>query len=470
MMNRNTQRELIKLLWQLNDICQAMDWQNQQQKNMVLDILGYVCAKCSHDFSRQKAEQYEEILQGLGHVIQDMNWNHMQAAEKRESLNLFQDIITQLTDNLRHEQEIKKEIVFLPYKVSMWDSLESIWQAAYTDKEHCNTYVIPIPYCERNADFSIAKWYWEKDQFPDYVPTLDCRLYTWEKLKEMEPDVIFIHNPYDGCNIVTSIDEQYYSANLKKCTKLLIYIPYFITKWKVDVAKCNAPGVVNADYVIVQDELIGKWYKEHYMISEDRDKFIVLGSPKVDKVRNAKKCDYPLPTGWTVLMENKYVIFFNITFHGFLKHNNEFLQHLKRLFTALEHNPKILLWWRPHPLLDSGLKSIHPELVMEYQNLKAFYLKKKIGLYDEFPDFYPGFVWSDAYYGDESSLFTLYQCMGKPTRLINYEEENINNIEIVLEDIIKQIETGTIKLKRNVNDTIPHHAGVNIYNWVKNMR
>jgi hypothetical protein len=60
--------------------------------------------------------------------------------------------------------------------------------------------------------------------------------------------------------------------------------------------------------------------------------------------------------------------------------------------------------------------------------------------------------------------------MGKPTRLINYEEENINNIEIVLENIIKQIETGTIKLKRNVNDTIPHHAGVNIYNWVKNMR
>ena len=39
---------------------------------------------------------------------------------------------------------VKKEIVFLPYKASMWDSLESIWRAAAEDPGW-DAYVIPIP-------------------------------------------------------------------------------------------------------------------------------------------------------------------------------------------------------------------------------------------------------------------------------------------------------------------------------------
>ena len=36
----------------------------------------------------------------------------------------------------------KKEIVFLPYKASMWDSMESVWKAAAEDDE-CEVYVVP---------------------------------------------------------------------------------------------------------------------------------------------------------------------------------------------------------------------------------------------------------------------------------------------------------------------------------------
>ena len=46
----------------------------------------------------------------------------------------------------------KKNIVFLPYKASMWDSLESIWKTAYEDKSYCNTYVVPIPYADIDAN------------------------------------------------------------------------------------------------------------------------------------------------------------------------------------------------------------------------------------------------------------------------------------------------------------------------------
>ena len=40
------------------------------------------------------------------------------------------------------------KIVFLPYKASMWDCLESVWEAAEGDPG-CEAFVVPIPYFER---------------------------------------------------------------------------------------------------------------------------------------------------------------------------------------------------------------------------------------------------------------------------------------------------------------------------------
>ena len=62
--------------------------------------------------------------------------------------------------NIQHVAEVDKrvwkgqikvwmEAIFLPYKASMWDSLESVWKAADADPE-CDAYVIPIPYYDKN--------------------------------------------------------------------------------------------------------------------------------------------------------------------------------------------------------------------------------------------------------------------------------------------------------------------------------
>ena len=52
---------------------------------------------------------------------------------------------------------VRKEIVFLPYKASMWDSLESVYLAAKAD-ENCDAYVVPIPYYDRNEDGSLGNY------------------------------------------------------------------------------------------------------------------------------------------------------------------------------------------------------------------------------------------------------------------------------------------------------------------------
>ena len=119
----------------------------------------------------------------------------------------------------------RKEIAFFPYKASMWDSLESVYFAAKEDL-NCDVYCVPIPYYDINPDRSLGKFHYEGDQYPPDIEVIDWQSYHFE---EREPDVIYIHNPYDDWNYVTSVHPRYYSENLKKYTKTLVYIPYYST-------------------------------------------------------------------------------------------------------------------------------------------------------------------------------------------------------------------------------------------------
>ena len=45
----------------------------------------------------------------------------------------------------------QRAVVFMPYKSSMWDCMESVWQAACEDSD-CVPYVVPIPYLDGILD------------------------------------------------------------------------------------------------------------------------------------------------------------------------------------------------------------------------------------------------------------------------------------------------------------------------------
>jgi len=158
--------------------------------------------------------------------------------------------LIRIQNSVRNDIKIKLEIAFLPYKASMWDSLESVWMAADTDPD-CDAYVVPIPYYERNADGSLGTYHYEGSDIPDYVPVTHYDRY---HLEERQPDVIYIHNPYDQGNYVTSIDPRYYSSELKKYTELLIYIPYYSTSGGMSEAQSQCIAYYNADYIVIQAE------------------------------------------------------------------------------------------------------------------------------------------------------------------------------------------------------------------------
>lgn len=205
----------------------------------------------------------------------------------------------------------KKEIVFLPYKASMWDSLESVWKAAVYD-ERCDVSVVPIPYFDKESDGTLGKMHYEGDEYPEYVPVLFWKEFS---IEEHMPDIIYIHNPYDQYNYVTSVHPDFYASRLKKYTDKLVYIPYF-TAFNSDVSKhfVTLPGVLYADKVIVQSEKARQIYIKAFhqferqnhcenIYGKPEDKIFALGSPKYDKVVMTKREDVFVPKEWKKVLD-----------------------------------------------------------------------------------------------------------------------------------------------------------------------
>ena len=173
--------------------------------------------------------------------------------------------LLRIENSVKNDIPVRKEVVFFPYKASMWDSLESVYLAAKEDPE-CDAYCVPIPYYDRNPDRSLGQMHYEGNEYPKNIEVIDWQSYNFE---ERKPDVIYIHNPYDDWNLVTCVHPRFFSSNLKKYTEELVYIPYFVLQEiepddqrTIDNMKhfIWTPGVINADKVIVQSEKMKQIY------------------------------------------------------------------------------------------------------------------------------------------------------------------------------------------------------------------
>ncbi len=304
------------------------------------------------------------------------------------------------------------EIVFLPYKVSMWDSLESVWMAADAD-ENCDAYVVPIPYYERNPDGSLGSYHYEGGEMPDYVPVIYYDNYSLEKRR---PDIIYIHNPYDDYNYVTSIDPRYYSKELKKHTDTLVYIPYYSTSGGMSEAQMFCPAYYHADYIIIQAEK----YRRFFDFALPDNKFKALGSPKFDRI--IRICNNPPepPDSWKEKLDGRKVYFYNTSINGMLGETEAFLKKMKYVFECFKGRDDICLLWRPHPLLESTMASMRLQEKQEYDELKRYFLKNNLGIYDDTSDIAATIAVCDAYIGDAAtSVASLFGIAGKPVFILD---------------------------------------------------
>ena len=253
-------------MWLFSDrMKESLDWDYVRKELEKIELAQFERCMCDlvSVWFEEKAEtefyaQLTELLMqsGIYGTITNYNIQHVAEVDKRV---------------WKGQIKVWMEAIFLPYKASMWDSLESVWKAADADPE-CDAYVIPIPYYDKNPDGTLGAVHYEGDMYPDYVPITDYKTYDIEKRK---PDVIFIHNPYDECNYVTSVEPRYYSKKLANYTNCLVYIPYFVIdeNRKLDQIEhyVLTSAVINADVVVVQSdkvkekyiEILNKFYREN---------------------------------------------------------------------------------------------------------------------------------------------------------------------------------------------------------------
>lgn len=400
-----------------------------------------VTIPCIQDYCDLVYQIYEALQSNT-----DSNANKIYKNLKKQLLRI--------ENSVKNDIPVRKEVVFFPYKASMWDSLESVYLAAKEDPE-CDAYCVPIPYYDRNPDRSLGQMHYEGNEYPKNIEITDWQKYNFE---ERKPDVIYIHNPYDDWNLVTCVHPRYFSSNLKKYTEKLVYIPYFVLQEiepddqrTIDNMKhfIWTPGVINADKVIVQSEKMKQIYVNEYLKAAqenglqgnhlDRkyleEKFLGLGSPKIDKVLNTKKEDLEIPKEWLKIIQKpdgswKKIIFYNTSIAALLENNEKMLEKMKDVFRIFKENKdEVALLWRPHPLIKSTVSSMRPQLWIEYEKLVKWYKEEGWGIYDDTSDMDRAVVISDGYYGDSSSVVKVYQETGKPVMIQNAKGSFLQKID-----------------------------------------
>lgn len=422
-MTRKEQRSLLESLFDLRALLPRTELREAGERTLLEETLSAAESLCARTLSSGRSASYQELFGDMLTVLQSADWASLSAVQETEIRKLLDELLEAAIRTVQGEKEVKKLFLFLPYKASMWDSLESIWKAAAEDAEHTEAHVVPIPYADRNPDGSAAAWHCEAGDFPDYVPVEDWQDYTLDTLKELRPDAIFIHNPYDGNNYVTSVEAQYYSDKLKECTDCLVYVPYFVSGASVSVGMCQSPGIVNADYVVVESGEIRAQYIKYYPKQKmAKGKFLVFGSPKYDRILNSSRDDYDLPPEWEQLIDNRKIILYNTSLIPVLPKVGYVCQKMRKVFMFFREQKDFVLWWRPHPLMKATLRSMHPEIYGEYEALEKEYRLNGWGIYDDSPDVDRAIVCTTAYYGDLSSVLTLYQATGKPGLLQEYSD------------------------------------------------
>lgn len=434
--------EIVKLLEEAHDEIEKFIREGQKEEAVsLLEKCQQGAISVGTCVDREEGEGTEEVRQL--ELYCELTYRYHEDLLSGVTINCHQMLkklhkpLVRVSNGIRNNLSTQTEVVFLPYKAAMWDSLESEWRKADADPD-CTAFVIPIPYYDKNIDGSFAACHYEIDQYPPDVPVIKYENYDFAK---RHPDKIYIHNPYDSGNHVTSVHPDFYSDKLNKYTDDLVYIPYFVLN-EVDASNKKAVegmehfvttvGVFNANHVIVQSEAMRQVYIDVLMKYSEpamrpywEEKISGAGSPKMDRVLNLREEDYVIPEQWKTLVERKdgsrkRIIFYNTGVSALLKRGEKIIDKIEYNFDIFkEAKDDVTLLWRPHPLIEATLVSMRPKLVMRYEKLKKRYLEEGWGIYDDTPEMYRAIAVSDAYYGDWSSIVWLYRQTGKPILIQN---------------------------------------------------
>ncbi len=434
---------------EFSKLCQTLETAIEELEKQKGDTFLDLCAQTQKfvsvmfDFAETTFGQDTRISELLKELYETLYY----VSREKKQVKQLKEMGRELKNEAGKLKADQMEVVFFCYKASMSDALESVYFAAKADP-CCNAYFIPIPYFDRNPDGSFGQMHLEGEGFyPDRYELTDWRAYD---VQARRPEAIFIMNPYDEGNYVTSVYPDFYSSRLKKYTDNLVYIEYGLPYWlcrdpyERAAQKEIARGVVlpahlhahtdiryakelaegNRALLAAHPETAGRCRMTPEKI---REKFVALGSPKFDKVLHTSREDSVLPHEWREKTAGKKVVLYNTSLTELLKASARqaeadgdslpgggYFGKVRSILEAFRECDEAVLWWRPHPLFETTLRSMRPGLWREYVRMAEAFKASGRGIFDDTENLHRAIAWSDGMISDESSLLLLYMATGKP--------------------------------------------------------
>ena len=314
-----------------------------------------------------------------------------------------------------------KKIVFLPLSPDMWEGFQTLWEEAKKDENNIVT-VIPVPTYTRDASGNIIETEYTLSGYPSEVIVTGVNDYIFE---EETPDTIFIQNAQNQGCLGFCVNPFFFTNNLKKYTKNLVYVPYdcyhesiIDSKEEIDDKRAFLIplGLIDLDHIIVQSEAFKNFYLKliagpSLELQEEWDKKISWEEyPRKNILKKYTKKTVPHPSKWDVsLSSGKETHLLCTSIFNVLNGNRTFINELFSTIKSYQYlKDEFLLIWRPHREIVNVLKNLRPELIDEYKEIIDYFTTNDIGILDDTKTPTAAIVLSDKYIGDYCGTMELF--------------------------------------------------------------
>lgn len=355
---------------------------------------------------------------------------------------------------MRKKDKIK--VVFFLQRAEAWVNFSSVYDCFLENRDIFDVLVLQIPYDSSNLSLSKSK----DAETLDFLKSNSIHHVQWGADVNFDLEnfnVAFFCHPYENQRPLDFSFER-----VSALVDYTIYIPYGLSVGagsKNLFFQYGQPAQKKSSVVVARSELEKKSY-EKFCSSGGKNVF-VIGHPRFDYYSNLKYC---IPDWWRDFVFNRRVVLWNSHF-SFTK---EFSQKLNfstfdlfgpEIFEFfIKNRDKVLLIWRPHPLLWSTLIKNELLTLDELNDLKLEL--KSIGIFlDENIEHIYSFLTSSILLTDAGSFLIEYLATKKPFFFLrNKEGESLNweaNQLVNKENSINSIEDLRTKLNSIICDDLP---------------
>ncbi len=379
-------------------------------------------------------KQFESYCE---HIYNLYNAINASAGDMQLYENKLDDALKNVEAAFNRDVAERREVVFMPYKASMWDSMDGIWRECMNDKS-CDVYVVPIPYGYKGGNGGVLKEYYEGELFPKEV---NVTFYNDYDFAQRHPDAIYIQCPYDKYNAVLSVHPFGYSDNIRKYTDELVFVQPFVVdeieeeheKARLNIAQyfCS-PGVMHADKVIVQSNAMKKLLVDVLTRFAGGDteklwenKLIVnhySNSGESRRIRRERMID-ELPEEWRRLIyradgSRKKLVLYNNSVSTLLEYGEKLMDKLMSVLNIFRSEAEdIVLIWKNNTLIRPTLERDYPSLWKHYSEVIDGYIADGWGIYDDRLTTVEAVQLCDAYYGDADGIVQKCRREGMPVMI-----------------------------------------------------